>query len=190
MFSCVTCNMKKDKKNKSINLVLLGLDEAGKTSILNKISTNQDLGSFTDLGFKPPSTCGFNLRAYSYCKRNITVYDCGGKKEFRELWEYYCQNVDGVIYVIDSSDASRLEEAGLELINVLKNPILANKPLLILANKGDLEGSLSCDRLTDYYGFKDINDREWFIMQTSAIDGKGVHQGLMWITKIAIDSKY
>ena len=105
MLACCGKNrIEKQKKKKSFNFVCIGLDNAGKTSLLNRITKRTEIATFEEFDFEPPSTCGFNLRAFSYKNRNLTIYDCGGRKEFRELWEYYCQNVDGIIYVIDGSD--------------------------------------------------------------------------------------
>lgn len=169
------------KSKKAFNFVCIGLDNAGKTSLLNRITKRTEVQTFEEFNFEPPSTCGFNLRAFSFNKQKLTIYDCGGKKQFRELWEYYCQDVDGLIYVIDASDPDRLEESGIELINILRNPVLGKKPLLILANKTDKEGSLSPEELCEFFGFKDIVDRDWYITKASSVKDLGLDEGLQWL---------
>ena len=126
-------------------------------------------------------TYGFNAKAFSYNNLNITIYDCGGKSIFRNLWEYYYQNTDGIIFVIDSSDPEKFEESGKELIHMLNNPILENKPLLVFANKGDKCNSVSVKEMSEYFGLRDINNREWVIIKCSSESGIGVYEGFFWL---------
>ncbi len=121
------------------------------------------------------------MKAFSYKDKKIILCDCGGKKPFRVLWEYYYVNSNGIVFVIDSSNQSKLEESGQELIAILNNPILIGKPLLIFANKQDKQSSKDVEELVEYFGLKDLNGREWLITESSIKSGVGIHEGFFWL---------
>lgn len=176
---CNCQKLQKKKPTKKPNLICIGLNNSGKTSILNHLSlTTPPLSPITPQDYRP--TYGFNLKAFCYKNLNITINDCGGKPIFRNLWEYYYQNTDGIIFVIDSSDPERFEESGRELVHMLNNPILEGKPLLVLANKGD-KGGVGVREMSEYFGLRDINDREWIVVKCSAETGEGVYEGIFWL---------
>lgn len=77
----------------------------------------------------------------------LNVWDIGGQREIRPYWKNYYDNTDGLIYVVDSSDEVRLEECSNELHDLLKEEALANVPLLVFANKQDLEFALEADEV-------------------------------------------
>lgn len=115
------------KSEKEIRILVLGLDNAGKTTILKTLS-NEDIKNITP-------THGFNIRNLSHEGFKLSVWDVGGQKALRPYWANYYENTDALVYVIDSSDSKRLKEAGEELENLLGEKSLANVPLLIFANK-------------------------------------------------------
>lgn len=68
------------------------------------------------------------------------VWDVGGQEKLRPLWKSYTRCTDGIIFVVDSCDVERLEEAKMELTRTARSPDNAGVPILILANKQDLPG--------------------------------------------------
>ena len=88
------------------------------------------------------------------------MWDLGGQKAIRNLWENYYQQCDAIIYVIDSSDNYRLDETGSELYTILHTPELSGIPLLIFANKKDLNLSLDCEEIIDALNLTRIIDRK------------------------------
>ncbi len=115
---------------KEYRMLLLGLDAAGKTTILNKITMGESLASVP--------TIGFNVEKLKYKNLNFSIWDIGGQKKIRDLWNYYYDNTDAIIYVLDSSDEERFEEAKNILNCALENENLKDIPLLVFANKQDL----------------------------------------------------
>ena len=164
----------KQKKNKEIKGLILGLDNAGKTSILN---------SFIGITSKnTPPTKGFNYQKFIYKNISFKLWDLGGQKSIRKFWEdYYQKENDCIIYVIDSSDQERLEETGKELYSILQQPELSGVPLVIYANKQDLNMALSPDEIIDILGLDNIDDRKWTIIACSALTKLGLATGLDWI---------
>ena len=167
-------NLFKKKKNKEIKGFILGLDNAGKTSILN---------SFKGIESKNlPPTKGFNFQKFLYKNTSFILWDLGGQKSIRKFWEnYYQKENDCIIYVIDSSDQERIEETGKELYNILQQNELTGVPMVIYANKQDLNMALSAEEIIDILGLDNISDRKWTIIACSALTKQGLGMGLDWL---------
>ena len=99
------------KAEKNLRILILGLDNAGKTTILKALSNE----SIDDI--KP--TTGFNVKNLLHDGYNLNVWDVGGQEILRKYWEYYYETTDALVYVIDSSDTKRLELSGIELKKIL-----------------------------------------------------------------------
>ena len=107
----------------------------------------------------------------------------GGQKSLRPIWENYFEANDALIYVIDSSDTDRLEESGKELRMLLEENQLSGIPLLIYANKQDLNLSLSPEEIMNELNLTNIINRKWTIVASSAISKVGLNEGLEWLEK-------
>jgi len=80
----------------------------------------------------------------------LNVWDIGGQREIRPYWKNYYENTDALIFVVDSSDDMRLEEGETELSDLLKEESLAGVPLLVFANKQDLEFAVDASEVCNY----------------------------------------
>ena len=118
-----------NKLKKEPNILILGLDNAGKTTLLNYL-THED-----NKNTKP--TPGVNGKSIQCCGINLNVYDLGGQKAIREYWKYYYENVDALIYVVDASDEARIGECNESFQELLKEEKLKNVPVLAYGNKAD-----------------------------------------------------
>lgn len=118
------------KGDKEGRILLLGLDNAGKTTILKKLSDE-------DASHTMP-TQGFNIKSVEHAGFKLHVWDIGGQKTIRPYWRNYFDSTNALIYVIDSADKNRFEESGEELSQLLEEEKLAGVTLLVLANKQDL----------------------------------------------------
>jgi ADP-ribosylation factor-like protein 3 len=161
------------KSNEEIRILLLGLDNAGKTSILKKLS-DEECSSIMP-------TQGFNIKSLVHENFKLNVWDIGGQKSIRPYWRNYYDSTDVLIYVIDSADRARVEESGMELQNLLDEEQLENVPLLVFANKQDLPTSLTAEEISTDMNLNTIRDRSWQIHACSAKDGEGLDEGLNWI---------
>lgn len=130
--------LKKTKeKEKEMRLLILGLDNAGKTTILKKFN-GEDISQISP-------TLGFNIKTLYYASYKLNVWDVGGQTTIRSYWRNYFEQTDGLIWVVDSSDLVRLEDCKKELHNLLKQEKLAGATLMIFCNKQDIAGALSSE---------------------------------------------
>lgn len=106
---------------------MLGLDAAGKTTILYKLKLGEVVSSVP--------TIGFNVETVEYRAVKFTVWDVGGQDKIRLLWRHYYQNTQGLIFVVDSSDRDRIGLAREELMRMLSAEELRNAIVLVYANK-------------------------------------------------------
>ncbi len=163
------------KTSKELRILLLGLDNAGKTSILKKLSEEE-------ISHIMP-TQGFNLKCLSQEGFKLNVWDIGGQKAIRPYWKNYYENTDALIYVIDSADRRRMEETGVELNGLIEEEKLAGIPVLILANKQDLITSMAPKEISEALHLHNIRDRQWQIQACSAKSGAGLQEGVEWVLK-------
>eukprot|EP00929_Paragymnodinium_shiwhaense_P115249 TRINITY_DN839_c0_g2_i2.p2 TRINITY_DN839_c0_g2~~TRINITY_DN839_c0_g2_i2.p2 ORF type:complete len:178 (-),score=66.32 TRINITY_DN839_c0_g2_i2:298-831(-) len=166
--------MKKDEKESRI--LMLGLDNAGKTTILKKLSDE-------DITHIMP-TQGFNIKSLVQGDVKLNVWDIGGQKTIRPYWSNYFESSDALVYVIDSSDRRRLQESGQELAELLAEDKLGGVPLLVFANKQDLLQAVPADEIAAELKLADIQDRTWTIQACSAKEGDGLSEGMTWLTEL------
>jgi len=152
---------------------MLGLDNAGKTTILKKLSEE-------DISHIMP-TQGFNIKSLVHEGFKLNVWDIGGQKTIRPYWSNYFESSDSLVYVIDSSDKRRLEESGNELKELLAEDKLGGIPLLVFANKQDLLQARPADEISEELGLDKIKDRDWTIQACSAKEGNGLQDGMEWL---------
>eukprot|EP00997_Jenningsia_sp_PLL12_P007931 NODE_4635_length_640_cov_255.803723_g3977_i0.p1 GENE.NODE_4635_length_640_cov_255.803723_g3977_i0~~NODE_4635_length_640_cov_255.803723_g3977_i0.p1 ORF type:complete len:165 (-),score=6.55 NODE_4635_length_640_cov_255.803723_g3977_i0:93-587(-) len=137
-----------------------GLDNAGKTTCLKKLSEE-------DISHISP-TQGFNIKSLQHEGFKLNAWDIGGQKAIRAYWSNYFDGTDVLVYVVDSADSKRLEEAGVELNTLLEEDKLRGVHVLILANKQDLDNALSAQEIATALSLDAIRDRNWQIQSCSA----------------------
>ena len=165
----------KSSPDKELRILLLGLDNAGKTTILRSLAS-EDVTHITP-------TQGFNIKSVASEGFKLNVWDIGGQRKIRPYWRNYFENTDILIYVIDSADRKRFEETGHELQELLYEDKLLNVPLMIYANKQDLVNAAPASVIAEGLGLHHIKDRAWQIQACSATSGEGVRDGMEWVCK-------
>ena len=144
-----------------VKMLMLGLDAAGKTTILYKLKLNETVQTIP--------TIGFNVEQLSYKNLEFNCWDVGGQDRLRALWQHYFDNTQGLIFVVDSADRDRITEAAETFQRVAADDKLKNVPILIYANKQDLPGALTVPELTDKLGLTKLrNDVKWYIQASNA----------------------
>ncbi|KAF2321039.1 hypothetical protein GH714_033075 [Hevea brasiliensis] len=127
------------------------------------------------------STCGiwhqgFNVETVDYKNISFSVWDVGGQEKIRPLWKHYFKNVEGLIFVVDSSDKERISEARNELHRILGDSELRDATLLVFANKQDVLGAMSVDEVADKLGLHALRQRCWYIQSSSSKFGQGLYE--------------
>ncbi|CAJ1452542.1 unnamed protein product [Effrenium voratum] len=112
-----------------MRILMVGLDAAGKTTILYKLKLGEVVTTIP--------TIGFNVETVEYKNLSFTVWDVGGQDKIRPLWRHYYQGTNGLIYVVDSNDRDRIEDAREELNKMLNEDEMRDAVLLVFANKQD-----------------------------------------------------
>ena len=103
----------------------------------------------------------------------MNVWDIGGQKAIRPYWKNYYENTDGLVYVVDSSDEVRLKECVEELQSLLVEENLKSVPMLVFANKQDLQFALDAEEIMSNLQLMEIKDRTWTIQACSAVTKEG-----------------
>ncbi|XP_037537594.1 ADP-ribosylation factor-like protein 14 [Nematolebias whitei] len=169
-------------KQPQVQVLLLGLDNAGKSTLLYKMKHNVSVSTVP--------TIGFNVEMLDARKNRkpivVTLWDVGGQRKMREHWQKYHQNAAAVVFVVDASDRARLGEARAELEKTLQSEQLRGCPLILLANKQDVSGALTITELKDRFKLRKMcSGRDWFVQPCSATMGVGVEETFRKVVQMA-----
>lgn len=113
----------------------------------------------------------------------FTVWDVGGQSQIRPLWRHYYTGTQALIFVVDSSDRDRIDEARKELIRLLNDRELSKTVVLVFANKQDMPEAMPPEEIQEKLGMTKIIDKSWYIQPSCAKTGEGLVEGLTWITE-------
>ncbi len=156
--------------------LILGLDGAGKTAILNRLSKRDFITTIP--------TVGLNVEQIVYRNMSIALWDLGGAATL--MWKHYYQNTDAVIFVVDSTDRARMDNVREELLGLLKDADLTNCPLLVYANKQDRDQAMSVDEMSICLEFDKLSKKHKFLEGCSAMKNEGIWQGLDKVIEVLI----
>jgi len=159
-----------DKEQK---VIIVGLDNAGKTTILYQFLMNEVVHTSPTIGSNVEEIVVKNVHFY--------MWDIGGQESLRSSWQTYYSNTHFVLLVIDSTDKARLEVSRTELNLMLQHDDLLKSNLLVLANKQDVKGCLTAAEISESLALDKIKDHNWHIQPCCALTGDGLNQGLKWM---------
>lgn len=161
--------------DRQAKILMLGLDAAGKTTVLYKLKLNEVVNTIP--------TIGFNVETVQPVKNvSFTVWDVGGQDKIRPLWRHYFTGCEGLIFVIDSADKSRFQEAKGELDWILESDEMDGVPVVVLANKQDLPKAATPSEVASRLGLQDVRSRKWHVQGTSATIGDGVLEAMQQLS--------
>lgn len=166
-------------KKKEMRILMVGLDAAGKTTILYKLKLGEVVTTIP--------TIGFNVETVEYKNISFTVWDVGGQDKIRPLWRHYYTHTHGLIFCVDSNDRERIEDAREELHRMLQEDELKDAILLVFANKQDLPNAMGASEITERLQLHSLKNREWFIQSACACHGQGLYEGLDWLSNRLVD---
>jgi ADP-ribosylation factor protein 1 len=161
--------------NRDIRILMIGLDAAGKTTILYQLKLGETVETIP--------TIGFNVETVTHKNINFTVWDIAGQRYPQALMRHYYPNTQGIIFVVDSNDSERFQEASELLNKLIREDELRDATFLVLANKQDLPNAASLDEISNRIGLDVLRNRRWAIQRTCATRGEGLLEGLEWLSK-------
>ncbi|KAM7542652.1 hypothetical protein Aperf_G00000016061 [Anoplocephala perfoliata] len=171
----MTILKKLKQKEKEIRVLILGLDNAGKTTIVKKFN-GEDISTIAP-------TLGFSINTLEYMGYRLNAWDVGGQHSLRSYWRNYFETTDALIWVVDSSDRLRLDDCREELSKLLVEERLVGATLLVLANKQDLQGALKPAEIADALNLREITTHHWCIYGCSAITGENLLESVAWLIR-------
>jgi small GTP-binding protein len=162
-------------KQDEVRVLLFGLDAAGKTTILYVLKLGKVVKRIPTIGFAVETITSGNL--------NTTAFDVGGRDKIRPLWRHYYTNTSAIVFVVDSNDRERLDNASEQLHQIANKEELKNLPILIFANKQDLPNALTLDEIKEKLNLSKLDQMKtkWHLQPATATKNEGLHEGFQWL---------
>ncbi|KAK1962905.1 ARF/SAR superfamily [Colletotrichum sublineola] len=160
-------------KDKEMRILMLGLDNAGKTTIVKRIM-GEDVNTVSP-------TLGFIIKTIDYNGYKLNIWDVGGQKTLRSYWRNYFEKTDALIWVVDATDRLRIEDCREELHGLLQEERLSGASLLVFANKTDVNGCMNEQEILQGLQLETIRTHHWHILRCSAMTGTNLKEGLAWV---------
>ncbi|KAF8473552.1 ADP-ribosylation factor family protein [Kalaharituber pfeilii] len=165
-------------RDKELRVLMLGLDNAGKTTIVKHVM-GEDVH-----GVSP--TLGFIIKTVEWeGGYKLNIWDVGGQTTLRTYWRNYFEKTDVLIWVVDTTDRLRLDDCAKELQGLLLEERLLGASLLVFANKMDVQGGMGVEEVKEKLGLEEIKTHRWCVVGCSAMTGVGVKEGLEWVVRDA-----
>ncbi|TGZ83750.1 ADP-ribosylation factor family protein [Ascodesmis nigricans] len=164
-------------KDRELRILMLGLDNAGKTTIVKRIM-KEDINTVSP-------TLGFIIKTIDFMGYKLNIWDVGGQRTLRSYWRNYFEKTDCLIWVVDATDRFRLQDCAEELAGLLQQERLLGASLLVFANKSDVAGGMGVQEIREGLKLDEITTHKWTIMPCSAMTGENLQEGLEWVVKDA-----
>ncbi|KAK3588748.1 hypothetical protein CHS0354_024226 [Potamilus streckersoni] len=134
-------------------ILMLGLDQSGKTALLYRLKLNENISTIPTIGFNVETITTKN-------GVSLTIWDVGGQEKIRSLWTHYLQKTDGLIYVVDSAHRRSIHVSAAELHAICDREEMRGVPLLVIANKQDLSDRMNEAEVVSALNLSKFNDRK------------------------------
>ena len=164
-------------------VLVLGLDNAGKTTLLEKVKA-----IYLGVQALPPEriipTIGLNIGKIEIGgNMRLSFWDLGGQTDLRTIWNSYYSECHAIIFMVDSTDAARIEECKRIFSAIVTNDQVEGVPILMLANKQDMTGALKVEQIKELFNpiAASIGARDSKVMSVSALRGEGVREAVDWL---------
>ncbi|KAG9343781.1 hypothetical protein AGOR_G00223730 [Albula goreensis] len=171
----------------SLHVVVIGLDSAGKTSLLYRLKLREFVNTIPTKGFNMEK---IKVAVGSSRATTFQVWDVGGQEKLRPLWKSYTRRTDGMVFVVDSAESERMEEAKVELHRITRTSENQGIPVLVLANKQDLTSAMSATEVEKALALHELSASTLHHTQgCSAVDGQGLQPGLEKLYEMILKRK-
>ena len=164
-----------------LHILMIGLDQAGKTTLLEKIK-----GTYSDLpgmdSDKILPTVGLNVGKIDFSASiKLILWDLGGQTGLRNIWDKYYSDCHAILFVVDANKPDRFEEAKIALDKPLGSRETFGAPVLVMANKCDIPTAVSAEEVASSLGLSAVTSRPHKVLQVSNYSGQGIADGLSWL---------
>ncbi|KAK0058962.1 ADP-ribosylation factor-like protein 4C [Biomphalaria pfeifferi] len=160
----------------SVQIVMVGLEGTGKTTLLYRLKFKQYTGTIPTIGFNCEKVEVQEGKARGV---TFTIWDIGGKDNMRPLWKSYLRSANGILFVVDSSSAESSEEARMELMKLVKTQNPQNIPTLVVANKQDLPSAMSPEEVSKAVGVEELSrSHPCKLIPTCSVTGEGLTEAM------------
>ena len=154
--------------------LLAGLENSGKTTLLNILASGEVV--------QTAPTIGLNVKSFRKGGVNMKAWDIGGQQKFRDEWGRYTRGCDVIVFMVDASDKKKIDTARYELHRLLENPELSKVPLLVLGNKVDTEPHMSHDNVIQALNLDYITENKWTMINISCTRNVNLDKVVEWLT--------
>ncbi|KAI8378596.1 ADP-ribosylation factor family-domain-containing protein [Blakeslea trispora] len=163
-------------------VLIIGLDNAGKTTLLERIKSIYTGTNGLDPDKIAP-TVGLNIGKVNIKSSRINFWDLGGQKDLHSIWERYYSECHAIVFVVDSTDPVRLEDCRDTFEKLITNDAVEGVPVLMLANKQDVPGALKVEEVKEVFNkiAMKLGARDSRVLSISALEGNGVEDAIDWL---------
>eukprot|EP00903_Cladosiphon_okamuranus_P018128 g16683.t1 len=161
--------------SRQLEVVLVGLENSGKTTLMNVLASGHPVDTVP--------TIGLNVKMIKRGGVQLKCWDIGGQAQYRGEWGRYTRGSDVIVYVVDAHAEEKAALARRELHRLLEDEELASTPLLVLANKVDLEPHMSEDQVIRELNLDYVTANPWILIPISALKVINIDQVLQWLVK-------
>ncbi|KAI3652889.1 hypothetical protein MP228_002314 [Amoeboaphelidium protococcarum] len=169
-------------RKEEYNILVLGLDNSGKTTMLERIKS-----IYTGAKGLPPEkinpTIGLNICKVDMQSIRLNFWDLGGQTDLQSIWDSYYAECHAIIFMVDSTDRERIEEVKMVFDKIISNDQMEGVPILMLANKQDLTLSLKIEQVKEIFNqiAVKLSARESNVLPLCALTGDGVRESVDWL---------
>eukprot|EP01013_Petalomonas_cantuscygni_P024608 TRINITY_DN46274_c0_g1_i1.p1 TRINITY_DN46274_c0_g1~~TRINITY_DN46274_c0_g1_i1.p1 ORF type:complete len:197 (+),score=22.87 TRINITY_DN46274_c0_g1_i1:123-713(+) len=163
-------------------VLIVGLDGAGKSTLLERLKVLYDRPERALPPEKITPTVGLNIARLNLSRYRLLVWDLGGQRQLRALWQKYYAQANAIIFVVDACDATRFPEATTTIRDLAVDPLLTEVPLLVFANKQDRPGASTAAQMVRELHLDQVGRRPCRAVDLCALTGDGVREGIEWLT--------
>ncbi|KAL7451722.1 MAG: GTP-binding protein [Desulfobacteraceae bacterium] len=159
---------------KKLDMVVIGLENSGKTTLLSALAHGQPVETVP--------TIGLNVKVFQKGRVQMKCWDIGGQAQYRTEWSRYCKGCDVVLFVVDAAAPQKLATAKKELHKLLDDGSIGSTPLLVLANKIDIQPHVGESELIEKLQLNYVMETPWMVLPISALQLTNLDQVVEWLT--------
>lgn len=159
--------------SKQLEIVIIGLENSGKTTLLNQLTEGAPLTTVP--------TIGMNVKTVQKGHLKMKMWDIGGQVQYRGEWSWFAKSSNVILFVVDTAAPDFLPLSRKELHLMLEDKELTGMPILVLANKIDLDPHLSEQEVIQGLNLDYIVDNPWVVISLSALQGLNIEKIVDWL---------